>query len=176
MADRVAIFIDGSNFFYCLTSEFHRLDLDYHKFAEELTRLAGEETRLIRVYYYDAPIRQEDNPERYARQQRFFEYLRELPQFRLELGRLEGPPNNLREKGVDIRIATDMLQYANTYDMAILVTGDGDFAYVVSAVQNLGKQVVNAIGRASQSRELRQTCDFSIMIDQDLLQRCAREH
>lgn len=170
----IAIFIDGSNLFYCLTTEFNRLDLDYRKFAEELTGLAGEDTRLVRVYYYDAPVRRENDPQRYERQQRFLDYLRELPQFRVELGRLEGPPDNLREKGVDIRLATDMLQYVNTYDVAILVTGDGDFAYVVRAVQNLGKQVINAIGPRSQSRELRQTCDFMITIDQDLLERCAR--
>jgi len=172
--DRVAIFIDGSNLFYCLTQEFGRLDLDYHEFVKELTRLAGENTRLVRVYYYDAPVRREHDPQRYKKQQRFLEYLRELPQFRVELGRLEGPPNALREKGVDIRIATDMLQYASIYDIAILVTGDGDFAYVVRAAQNLGKQVFNAIGPRSQSRELRQACDFVITIDHDLLARCAR--
>jgi uncharacterized LabA/DUF88 family protein len=80
----------------------------------------------------------------------------------------------MSEKGVDIRIATDMLQYANTYDVAILVTGDGDFAYVVRAVQNTGKQVVNAIGPHSQSRELRQTCDWTIRLTNELLKRCAR--
>jgi uncharacterized LabA/DUF88 family protein len=174
MPDRVTIFIDGYNFFHCLTDEFHRLDLDYHIFAKELTRLIGEDARLVRVYYYDAPVRRENNPNRYEKQQRFLEYLRDLPQFRVELGRLEGPPDNLREKGVDIRIATDMLQYIDIYDVAILVTGDGDFSYVVRAVQDKGKQVVNAIGARSQSRELRQTCDFVIIIDNDLLDRCAR--
>jgi uncharacterized LabA/DUF88 family protein len=174
MADRVAIFIDGSNFFHCLTDEFGRLDLDYRKFAEELVKQVSTDARLMRVYYYDAPVRQESNRERYRKQQKFLDYLRELPQFRVELGRLEGPPNNLREKGVDIRLATDMLQYADTYDVAILVTGDGDFAYVVCAVQNRGKQVINAIGPSSQSRELRQTCDYTIIIGETLLDRCSR--
>lgn len=174
MSDRIAIFLDGSNLFYCLTTEFNRLDLDYRRFVEELTKQAGENARLVRVYYYDAPVRRENDPQRYKKQQRFLEYLRELPQFRVELGRLEGPPDNLREKGVDIRIATDMLQYVSIYDVAILVTGDGDFAYVVRAVQNLGKQVINAIGPRSQSRELRQTCDFTISLTREMLERCAR--
>jgi len=175
LPDRVAIFIDGSNLFYCLANEFNHFRLDYRKFAEELTRLVGDDARLMRVYYYDTPGRQEINPQSYSRKQRFLDCLRELPQFRVVLGRLEGPPDNLREKGVDIRIATDMLQYANIYDVAILVSGDGDFAYVVRAVQNLGKLVYNAIGPRSQSRELCQACDFVITIDHKLLERCARK-
>jgi uncharacterized LabA/DUF88 family protein len=98
VSDRVAIFIDGSNLFYCLTDEFNRLDLDYRRFVEELTLQVGEDARLQRVYFYDAPVRRENDPQRYEKQQRFLDYLRELPQFRVELGRLEGPPDNLREK------------------------------------------------------------------------------
>jgi len=175
MTERVAVFIDGSNFFYCLKDELQFLNLDYQAFIEELLRRVSSDARLVRVYYYDATVRQENDPERYRKQQGFLAYLRNLPHFRVELGRLEGKPGNLREKGVDIRIATDMLQYADIYDTAILVTGDGDFAYLVCAVQNKGKQVINAIGTQFQSQQLRQVCDEMIVIDRQLVESCARQ-
>jgi len=48
-----------------------------------------------------------------------------------------------REKGVDVRLATDMLVHAawNNYDVAILVSGDADFEPVVRRVRDLGKKV-----------------------------------
>lgn len=79
------------------------------------------------------------------------------------------------EKGVDIYIATDMLRlaYNNAYDVAILVSGDGDFSTAVEAVQDLGKHVENAISRSSISMELRRTCDVFVEITQDMFDRCS---
>jgi len=49
------------------------------------------------------------------------------------------------KKGVDIAMAVEMLSLAqrNVYDTAVLVTGDGDFAYAVQAVEECGKHVEN---------------------------------
>lgn len=48
-----------------------------------------------------------------------------------------------REKGVDIKLAVDMLVHAawNNYDVAILVSGDADFEPAVRRVRDLGKKV-----------------------------------
>lgn len=48
-----------------------------------------------------------------------------------------------REKGVDVRLAVDMLVHAawNNYDVAILVSGDADFEPLVRRVRDLGKKV-----------------------------------
>ena len=75
------------------------------------------------------------------------------------------------EKGVDIRIAVDMLQFAQrgVYDTAILVTGDGDFAYAVKAVKDLGKDVESACTRRGQARVLRGACDRFVDLDEGFL-------
>lgn len=48
-----------------------------------------------------------------------------------------------KSKGVDIALATDMLTHAHrkNYDVAILVSGDGDFFPLVEAVKNEGRRV-----------------------------------
>lgn len=165
---RVAIFIDGSNLYHSLKKDFGRANIDFAKFVQKL--VAGRE--LVRVYYYNAPIPQEPhNKIAYRKQQQFFDYLRDLPYFRVTLGRLEQRPAGLVEKGVDINIAVDMLRYAfdDLYDVAILVSGDGDFASAVQAVQDRGKHVENAISKSGQSRHLRQTCDTCLTLDETML-------
>ena len=104
-AARVAIFIDGSNLYHALKNDLGRSDLDFAAFVK---KIIGNRS-LIRVYYYNAPARQEDNKQRYTEQQAFFNYLRDLPYFQVQLGRLAGPPGKVREKGIDIMMAVDML-------------------------------------------------------------------
>ena len=139
MAERVCIFIDGSNFYHGLKASFLRTDLSFERFVEWL---AGDR-KLVRTYYYNATVSQQRDPERYRSQQRFFQSLSRIPYFSLRLGRLEPRGSTFVEKGVDIAIAVDMLSmaFSNVYDTAILVSSDGDFARAIEAVCNLGKHV-----------------------------------
>jgi uncharacterized LabA/DUF88 family protein len=47
------------------------------------------------------------------------------------------------EKGVDVNLAVDLVQLAPTYELAVIVAGDGDYIPAVQAVKDLGKRVVN---------------------------------
>jgi uncharacterized LabA/DUF88 family protein len=47
------------------------------------------------------------------------------------------------EKAVDVKLAVDLLHLASNYDVAIIVSGDGDYVPVVQAIKDLGKRVVN---------------------------------
>ena len=85
----------------------------------------------------------------------------------VRLGRLERRADGFVEKGVDIQIAVDMLRLAfvNAYDIAVLVSGDGDFAEVVRVVQDLGKQVENTTFHALSSHRLAQQADHFYPLD-----------
>jgi uncharacterized LabA/DUF88 family protein len=50
------------------------------------------------------------------------------------------------EKGVDVRIATDMIMLAwvDSYDVAVLVSSDSDFVPVAAFLQTKGKKVIHA--------------------------------
>ncbi|NLV73259.1 MAG: NYN domain-containing protein [Chloroflexi bacterium] len=163
--ERVVIFIDGSNLYMGLRQEIPNGRIDMGRFA---AKLCGPERQLVRTYYYYAPVDQFDDPELYRMQQPFLKALRNIPYFQLQLGKLERTPSGQYiEKGIDVYLATDMLKYAykDIYDTAIIVTGDGDFTYVVREVKDLGKHVENASLRSSRSLMLSQTCDRFTTLD-----------
>ncbi len=168
--ERVAIFIDGSNFYHGLRGSVGRVDLDFGLFA---SKLCGER-QLVRTYYYNAPVNQKRDPERYADQRKFFARLHRTPYLTIKLGWFRYQQDVAIEKGVDVKLTTDVLSLAwkNAYDTAILVTGDGDFADMVEAVKEMGKHVENAYTKKGWAWRLRQACDRSIVIDKDFLQDC----
>ena len=59
-------------------------------------------------------------------------------------------------------IATDMLKYAwnHSYDVAILVSGDGDFAYAVQSAKDSGAHVEVAAFSSNLSSELANSADY----------------
>lgn len=48
-----------------------------------------------------------------------------------------------QEKGVDVKLATDLLKLNDIYDVGIIVSGDGDYVPAVQAVKDWGKHIVN---------------------------------
>ena len=174
MADRVMIFIDGSNLYHSLKGFFKRTDIDIGKFSNKLL----ERRQLIRIYYYNARVGQKEEPERYHDQQKFFAGVTAIPYCELRLGRLvytnwpSGPPY---EKGVDIQLATDMITHSfkNNYDVAILVAGDNDFVGAIQAVKDNGKNLEVALfGKERTSMQLRNVADRVIPINARLLNKC----
>lgn len=75
----------------------------------------------------------------------------------------------LVEKGVDISIATDMLSlaYDNIYDTGVLVSGDGDFAYVIKKIKLLGKKMEVAFFPKRRCWHLRQVSDKFIPLERN---------
>lgn len=47
------------------------------------------------------------------------------------------------EKAVDVKLATDLLELRDIYDIGIIVSGDQDYVPAVQAVKDSGKQIVN---------------------------------
>jgi uncharacterized LabA/DUF88 family protein len=49
------------------------------------------------------------------------------------------------EKGVDVRMATDMIMLAwvDSYDVAVLVSSDADFVPVAAFLQTKGKKIIH---------------------------------
>ena len=173
-SDRVSVYIDGSNLYHAL-SQLGRRDLDFGLFAAKLT----DKRRLVRTYYYNAPIDQTKEPKRYIEQQRFFQALKTVPYLELRLGRLiyQGWPNvSPHEKGVDIKIATDMLVHGfrGNYNTAILVSGDNDFEDALQGIKDLGLHVEVALFGQRTSQRLREVADEVIFLDATYLADCWR--
>lgn len=162
---RVAIFIDGSNLYHALKDNFGRVDLN---FTEFVTKLCASR-QLFRTYYYNVARDPIQRPEGYPDQQQFLDTLRKTPYLEVRLGStklLQGIPV---EKGIDIMLATDLLHFGwnNLYDVAILVSGDGDFAYALQAAKNMGKHVEVAYFGSNVSKDLLDVADERHLLDSD---------
>jgi uncharacterized LabA/DUF88 family protein len=169
---KVAIFIDGSNLYHGAKRAGVRIDPE--KLATKL--LDGRE--LWRTYFYAAPVPQKMNPEVHESQARFLSFLDTVDYFEVKLGRLEPRPGGRwEEKGVDTRLATDMVYFAakNLYEVGILVTGDGDLAYSAQAVKDLGKHVENAYFKEGRSKQLVKVADRFVELTPKLLKGCTRK-
>jgi len=174
---RVAIFIDGNNFYFGLKkiygNEKNFMDFDFEKFCNFLT----DKRELISIFYYNAPLDITKDLEKYKRQQRFFEKIKKIPNFNLILCKLlkrsiKGTNRCyyvLKED--DIHMAVDLVKgaYKNFYDTAILVSGDGDFVPAVKAAREENKEIENAYFKKSASANLKQNCNKSIRLKREIL-------
>jgi len=180
MSEVVAIFIDGSNFYKILKYNKGRTDIDFQKLAQ---KLVGDR-QLLRVYYYTATVDQFSVPELFKEQQKFLTKLYHLPYFEVRLGYIQTYREGKEEKewvekGVDVKLAVDMLKLASTnaYDTAILISHDGDFAYAISAIKDMGKHAENACFidprcKSKCSDNLLKASDRVISLDGDFLNDC----
>lgn len=160
---KVCVFIDGSNFYHACRRNIGRTDINLGAFAEFLV---GPTRNQVRTYFYTCPLPPDAEDSARKGQQKFFGALQRTPYFEVRLGKLVRREvscsacgdrhQRYQEKGVDMRIGVDMLALAskNMYDVAILVTGDGDLVEAVQAVKDLGKHVELATFRIGRSDEL----------------------
>ena len=81
--DKVAIFIDGSNLYHALESNFKRHDLNFTEFANKLTGTR----KLFRIYYYNILQDQSQWPETHNEQQDFLDGLLKTPFLEIHLYR-----------------------------------------------------------------------------------------
>ncbi|MEK7480778.1 MAG: NYN domain-containing protein [Patescibacteria group bacterium] len=144
MNNRLFILIDGSNFYHRLKELelAHLLTFNYAAFSKLLARDTGAQTRR----YYIAAVQVEKGnikSEKLEKAQR--KLLQQLVNSGWEyiLGHMMKTDSLYHEKGVDVRIATDLLigAYENLYDTAILVSSDTDLIPAIRQVRKIGKRV-----------------------------------
>lgn len=163
MNNRVVIFIDGSNLYHSLKNNFKRFDLNYAEFTK---KLCGQR-KLIRTYYYNVLQEPSTKSEGGHEQQDFLETLRKTPYLELRLGTTKLSQGIPVERGIDVMLATDLQYFAsnNTYDIAILVSGDSDFSYTLQVVKDMGKHIEVAYFENAASRDLLNSADFLHQLD-----------
>ena len=145
MRQRAIIFIDHANLFYNI--EKLQIRIDYRKFKEILTR----DDHLVGAFMYMGI------PEQiFPKKQRFLKYLSSqgyIIQARPIKVIAEGKK---MQKGLDIFIYRDIVELADedTYDKAILVSGDSDFIEIVRKLRDLEKSIEIWSFKRSLSHEL----------------------
>jgi len=181
VADRVCLFIDGSNFYHALREAGLSASIDFEKLAADL---AGSDRRLIHTYYYNTPLtrprREDPDFERKENavkgQQRFLNALRFIPNLTFRPGRFQKLPNGSQvEKGVDVALAVDMvtLAFKDRYDVAILVSSDADFKAAIETVKfETGKVVELWQVEGAKAYDLITAASVFKPITAELIDRC----
>lgn len=150
------VFIDGGNFYFKLKELTSKLDKKYSllefNFRQFAKWLVGY-NKLIEIRYYIGAVKRQLNNQKsekmYADQQRLLRKLQKQDII-VALGQLiRHPDKSYHEKGVDVRLAVEMIRFAreDKYDIAYLVSSDTDLVAAVEEVQLIGK-IVQYIGIA----------------------------
>jgi len=177
MKKRISIYIDGANFVYgikTINKRYNDFMFDCDKFVKEISK----GNQMIKTNYYNASLKRRLNINKWERQQKLFNRIRELENFEVILCKRQKRLNDSNEefysiKGDDIKLAIDMIMDANRdkYDKAILISGDGDFAPLVRAIKSLGKEIeVYAFEEICSNALIRKT-DFKF-IGRKLTNKC----
>ncbi|MBT4191834.1 MAG: NYN domain-containing protein [Candidatus Diapherotrites archaeon] len=77
---------------------------------------------------------------------------------------------NFKEKGVDVRIAVDLVTLKN-FERAILISGDTDLVPAVE-IASKNKRIINAYFDLTSGKQLRDVCTGTFRITGDLLKNC----
>ena len=149
---KIMIFIDGSNLFY--TAQMMGIEIDYLKLTETLV---GRD-KLIRVNFY-AGIDTENQLSA------GWQYFMKRSGFKMITKPLQCFADGNRKANCDVEMAVDMINLANSFDTAILVSGDGDLTYAVQTLVNKGKQVEVLGNKMNTNDGLIQACDRFIDLE-----------
>jgi uncharacterized LabA/DUF88 family protein len=153
---RVITFIDGQNLFYAAKKTFH---YDYPNYDPALLSrvICNKHTdwKLVRTYFYTGVPDQKSDPARHCfwqnkKRKLLNTYQNDIVVYTRQLAEHGG---FYQEKGIDVKIAIDMVHLAmkNEYDIAILFSQDRDFNEVVNVVGDISK---------SQNRNIKLFCAF----------------
>lgn len=165
---RIAIFIDGKNFYAGWRDKAEGKKIDFSKMARWLVdRTNG--SRMWGAYYYTGiEIGNNANSDGQQKLLNFLDMIEMQPGFfvkrfprKSQSFKCEhcGKENHYtQEKEVDTTMVADMLRMAavNAFDALILISGDADYAPALEGVQGIGKQAYVATwGGAGLSTRIR---------------------
>ncbi len=154
---RVGIFVDVQNIFYAAKSFNARLDF------EKLLELSVGKRRLIRAiaYVVQSPDVDQSN------------FISMLQQKSYEVKRkdLRQRSDGSAKGDWDMGMAIDIMRFVDKLDVVVLVSGDGDFVPLVELVKTLGPRVEVISFTYNTARDLINSADEHIPIEEALLLR-----
>ncbi len=172
MTKRIAILIDGSNFYFKLKNLnlSNQLKFDFKALNDYLV----ESNVLVSATYYIGAVKTDGSKKLdrlLSSQQKLLNHLLKCD-YRYSLGYLLKSDKGFSEKGVDVSMAVDILinSYENLVDKIILLSSDTDLIPAIKQSRKLGK-LVEYIGFSHlPSRALERNCNtFKLFDKKDLL-------
>lgn len=129
--------------------------------VDKLVDILVGDRDLVRGYWFDS-----HEPGNRSEKEGFYTFL-ETNRFRVESTELSRDGAGFKEKEADIRLATELIAHGfdDSYEVAVVVTGDRDFQRAVRYVQDRGKVVHVAAFEDSMSAALKRAADEYTYLD-----------
>ena len=151
MSRNTAIFVDVANVFYAAKAA--GVDIDYVTLLKTVT--ANRD--LVRAYAYTGLDPDNDN-------QKAFHNFLDRNNYTVVSKDVRKYGDGRFKANLDIELVVDLVRLAPKLDIAIVVSGDGDFAPAIKAVQDMGVRVEVVSFRANTSSDLIDVADQFIEI------------
>ena len=147
MSKNVAVFVDVANIFYAAKAA--GVDIDYVTLLKAAT--AGRD--FVRAYAYTGLDPENDN-------QRQFHAFLARNNYKVISKDIRKYGDGRIKANFDIELVVDMMKTARNLDIAVVVSGDGDFASAIRAVQEMGVRVEVISFRGNTSSDLIDVADL----------------
>ncbi|MFN8619721.1 MAG: NYN domain-containing protein [Chloroflexota bacterium] len=146
MSKNVAVFVDVANIFYAAKAA--GVDIDYVTLLKSAT--AGRD--FVRAYAYTGLDPENDN------QRNFHDFLKRSG-YKVVSKDIRKYGDGRIKANLDIELVVDLMRLAQHIDIAVVVSGDGDFAPAIKAVQQLGVRVEVISFSGNTSSDLKDVAD-----------------
>jgi uncharacterized LabA/DUF88 family protein len=153
VSKNVAVFVDVANIFYAAKAA--GVDIDY----VTLLKASSAGRDLVRAYAYTGLDPENEN------QRNFHDFLRRHG-YKVVSKDIRKYGDGKVKANLDIELVVDMMKTARNLDIAIVVSGDGDFAPAIRAVQEQGVRVEVVSFRGNTSSDLMDVADIFTDITQ----------
>ncbi len=152
MSKNVAVFVDVANIFYAAKAA--GVDIDYVTLLKSAT--AGRD--LVRAYAYTGLDPENEN-------QRQFHGFLARSGYKVVSKDIRKYGDGRVKANLDIELVVDLMRMSDKLDIAVVVSGDGDFAPAIYAVQQRGVRVEVISFRGNTSSDLIDAADIFIDIN-----------
>jgi uncharacterized LabA/DUF88 family protein len=147
LGKNVAVFVDVANIFYAAKAA--GVDVDY----VDLLKHASAGRDLVRAYAYTGLDPDNEN-------QRNFHSFLARHGYKVVSKDIRKYGDGKVKANLDIELVVDMMKTARNLDIAIVVSGDGDFAPAIRAVQEMGVRCEVISFRGNTSSDLIEVADL----------------
>ncbi|HZW01795.1 MAG TPA: NYN domain-containing protein [Candidatus Deferrimicrobium sp.] len=151
MSKNVAVFVDVANIFYAAKAA--GVDIDYVTLLKSAT--AGRD--FVRAYAYTGLDPENEN------QKQFHGFLARSG-YKVVSKDIRKYGDGRVKANLDIELVVDLMRMAEKLDVAVIISGDGDFAPAIYAVQQQGVRVEVISFRGNTSSDLIDAADIFIDI------------
>jgi len=184
--ERVVVFIDAQHLRMGLNATVPGKHVDYAK----LVRKMSSPGILGRSWFYNAPPPPYMNQQGYAN---WVKAVKNLPFCEVAEGKIKRRQRHVKlvkdgsleeatyyeQKGVDVKLAIDVISQRDTYDVAILFAGDQDFVGLAKLIRQFNRHIINSHCPMNKqasyyySKDLVDACDRPpIVLDEAYLADC----